>query len=153
MTNSSPTKAQLSTQLEALASQVANLTEQLAHAERQQLRQTLWLQGDEPRRSGTTQGGDAWVAFSGQYASRKEGEPRRYGAYKDFIAYGDIAEQVMAAYQDGDHLVSLTAYERPAPAREGEKRRFSDWVLTSFSAVPRTEPQPPAEATDEEIPF
>jgi len=149
---STPTKSQLSAELEQLAAQIEVLTEQLQESERVQLRQTLWLQGDEPRRSGTTQGGEPWAAFSGQYASRKEGEARRYGAYKDFIAYAELAEAVRAAYQAGDHLVSITAYERPCAPRGEDRRRFSDWVIISFSSVPRTEPQrePQGEALEAE---
>jgi hypothetical protein len=155
---STPTKADLTAQVSELASQVEQLTERLKEAERPHLRQILWLQGDEPRRSGRTQGGEHWAAFSGQYASRKEGEARRYGAYKDFIAYGDLALAVTEAYEAGDHLVSITAYERPCAPKEGDNRRFSDWVITSFNVVPRQGDQGEQsaqgfESSSEEIPF
>jgi hypothetical protein len=161
---STPTKADLAAQVDQLSQQIAELTERLTAAERVQLRQIVWLQGDDARRTGTTAGGQKWAAFSFQYASRKEGEPRRYGAYKDGIAYGELAEALVAAYDAGDHLVAITAYERPAAPKEGEKRRFSDWVITSLEVVPRaertaepeegdTEPQGYGEPSDEEVPF
>lgn len=158
MTNSTPTKAMLAEELALLTEQVTQLTEALEAAQRVQLRQTLWLQGEQPRRSGHTQGGDPWCAFSAQYASRKEGQPRIYGAYRDYVAYGEQAEAVLAAYAGGDHLVALEAYERPCAPRGEDKRRFSDFVVTAFAPVPRTEPtgEAPyadAEPTDEEVPF
>jgi hypothetical protein len=160
MTSSTPTKAAIAEALEAANAKLAELREQLEAAERVQLRQVLWLNGDEPRRQGHTAGDDLWVACSAQYATRRQGATRRdYGAYKDLIAYGEQAQALIDAYADGNHLVAITAYERPARPQEGEKRRFSDWVVTSVAPLERPQaPAEPAQAeqaepTDEEVPF
>jgi len=144
---SSITKAELQLLLEASEAQVAELKAALdaAHAgedsqrSRPHLSQFIWLQGTEPRRSGTDRKGQPYCFFSGQYARMDDQGKRTYGAYKDFSAFRGNAEAILAAYAAGNNLVFLECYEEPKEPREGDTRRFSDWNVVSVTVPPRPE--------------
>lgn len=166
------TLAQLTEQLQHANDEIAQLEQQLAVAlarleelesqapRRDQLEQSLWLQRTAPdeRWRGVTQNGTPYIKFSGQHARLDKASGRRdYGAYKDLVAYGEIAEQVSEIFDGQDRLVMVRAYERPWSNR-GQERR-SDWVVTHVSLISNGTQQPaaqtPAEAPAEEecLPF
>lgn len=144
------TKADLQQQLDVATSTIEELRQQLADLteaqarRRDHLEQVVWLQRDEPteEQRTPTAGGVPCLRFAAQYAGldRRTGR-RNFGAYKDFIAYGELAETLDAIFASGTRLVAITAYERPW-ANTARARR-SDWVVTSVTSIGR--PTEPAE--------
>jgi hypothetical protein len=156
------TKAQLETALAAAQARISELEAALAakpaeDGRRDQLEQTLWLQRNHPKHYGRFEDGTAWVQFGAQYARRnKEGTeafkddgPRTFGGYKNFIAYGDIAEAVLNAFGDESRLARICAYEKPwhgKPDASGYPTRNTEWAVTGFTLVQRVTPAAPAAA-------
>jgi len=162
------TKAQLEQQIldlqaELAAAQHANdelrqQSEATTPEKRDQLEQTVWLQTKTPGqdRRGWTQDGDRTLRFGAQYAALdKRSGQRLYGPYKNFIAYGALAQQVDEIFKGDSRLARIGAYERPStPSEDGTRR--SEWVLTAITVVPRVQPAAPApvaEPTSEPIAF
>lgn len=133
--------------------------------------QVVWLQRNAPQGDarGFTQGGKKFIKFGAQYSSLDErsGE-RMYGAWKNFRAYGELAEQIAEFFTGTDRLVRIEAFERPWRGRPPAGSQYptcnTEWVATGFSPMPRvdapaTTPQTAAstagygEPTDEEVPF
>jgi hypothetical protein len=176
MTSStSMTKAQLADQLAAAQLRISELEQQLSEMpetrrENNGLAQTVWLQAAAPTGEydkGTTTGGKRYIRFRAQFGrvDRESGE-RRYGARKEYVAYGDLATAVNDHFSSTeDRLVHIEAFERPYHGT-GERRneRHSEWVVTSFTPILRqapaeqqeeaaSEPQFAGEPSSEEVPF
>lgn len=158
---------ELSTALEAAERRIQEL-----EAERgDQLSQILWLQKTPPengtRRRGVTSGGTPYVQFGAQYGSlNKQTGVRLFGAWKNFVAYGELAEVIGEFFDSGsDRLARIGAYERPwhgqAQGPDGpQATRNSEWVVTRFEAIARVDTPPVREPegpdygyNDEEAPF
>jgi len=152
---------------EALALVEAAQTE--TRLESNRLEQTIWLQKNRPSKDwsrGTTQGGKPFIRFGGQFSrlDKASGE-RRFGDWKNYVAYGETAEAVEAAFKGSDRLAHVVCFEQPSHGTgERSLERYTDWVVTEFALVPRVERsedsgQPPAaaplqaEPTMDEIPF
>lgn len=172
------TKPQLQAQLdEALeriaeleAAQAEALAQEAAQAETRiesnRLEQTIWLQKNSPSKEwsrGITQGNKPFIRFGAQFSrlDKTTGE-RRFGAWKNYVAYGDVASQLEAAFAGTDRLAHMVAFEQPSHGAGNE--RYTEWVVTEFALVPRIEriepaatPEPaqgPAvEPSLEELPF
>lgn len=160
------TKIQLEAQLAALREELASVkaaAEETALAANRQIEalqqqqapspaaphldQVLWLQrkpltetgpGPEGRGNiGHTRQGTLTVRFGAQYASldKRTGE-RRFGEWRFYTAYGDMASQVIAFMAGPDRLAKIQAYEEPWASQEGADRR-SDWVVRGFTPIPR----------------
>lgn len=181
------TKAQLEAQVqdlqsslttfEVLQSELQQALERIEELERgstprnNDLAQVLWLQRNAPEGDarGFTQGGKKYLRFGAQYSSLDEQSGQRfYGAWKNFRAYGELAEQIAEFFQGSDRLVRIEAFERPwhgKPPAEGQyPTRNTEWIVTTFQPMPRvdapaTTPQTAAstagydEPTEDEIPF
>ena len=170
------TKSMLQTELDAALARIAELeaaqAETLALAETAQaeariesnrLEQTVWLQKNAPSKEwsrGTTQGGKPFIRFGAQFSrlDKTTGE-RRFGAWKNYVAYGDVASQLEAAFAGTDRLAHMVAFEQPSHGAGNE--RYTEWVVTEFALVPRIEPAatpapasaPVAEPSLAELPF
>lgn len=155
MATATLTKAQLEAVNAELEARVSELEQQLAGTEqtqRDQLVQRVWLQRQMPTNTperqvtGHTREGDLWMAFGAQYSSKDRTSGQRYyGAYKNLLAFGEVAEAAKAIFETGNRLVEIHAYERPQRA-EGSGPRRSDWVITSIAPVGETLPPAPAPA-------
>lgn len=175
MATATLTKAEILAQLEAAQARVSELEAAQAPEERRdQLVQRVWLQRQAPSNvegrpavRGYTREGDLWLTFGAQYASRDtQSGQRYYGAFKNLVAFGDIAEAAQAIFESGDRLVEIRAYERPV-RHDGPGARRSEWVLTSIQPLrtaPAQAPEAPAEQpvepagypeepSSEEVPF
>lgn len=158
---------ELSAALEAAERRIQEL-----EAERgDQLSQILWLQKNAPedntRRRGVTSGGTPYIQFGAQYGSlNKQTGVRLFGAWKNFVAYGELATAIGEFFDSGsDRLARIGAYERPwhgqAQGPDGpQATRNSEWVVTRFEAIARVDAPPVREPegpdygyTDEEVPF
>ena len=147
------TKAQLETALAAAQARIAELEAATQSAEateggrRDQLEQTLWLQRKGVNRQGVTGDGTPWVQFGAQYASVGKDGQRTFGAWKDFVAFGDMAETVLEAFGTDNRLARIGAYERPwhgKPDASGYPTRNTEWCVVQFSLVGRVTPPAPA---------
>lgn len=143
--------AELQAELSTSQQRADDLQQQIETAapapqQRDQLEQTVWLQTNAPdsdRRS-WTQDGDMIIRFGAQYAAldKRTGQ-RLYGPYKNFVAYGALAQQVNELFMGDSRLARIGAYERPSTPSENGTRR-SEWVLTTITVVPRVQPAAPA---------
>ena len=140
-----------------LEQQVADLQARLE--QRDELSQVVWL--NDRYTVARTQAGKTAIRFSAQ-KSVLRGESRSYGAYKNFVAYGEMAESIIPLLQSTERLARISAFE--SPWSDNSKR--SDWVVTELTIIPRVEPahseEPAApeqrvpfaqEPTDSEVPF
>lgn len=158
-----------------LEAALARIQELEAAAERppvsNELTQVLWLQKNAPtgERVGYTGNGSPFIAFGAQYGRMEERSGERvFGAWKNFRAYGDLAEAITAYFRGTDRLARITAFEKPWHGRPAEGTQYptrnSEWIVVGFEPMPRVDAQatgaqtaasvPGAlEPTDEEIPF
>jgi len=128
-----PTKAALEARITELEEQLASLNSQ----QRDHLVQLVWLQRQpplDPRDQGCTRDGVPFLRFAGQYAAldRKSGR-RQFGAYKNFIAFGPLADEAHLIFSGACRLVAISAYERPQANDQGPRR--SEWVLTAIRPI------------------
>lgn len=158
---------EMEARLQAALSRIAELEEQ--QLRKDQLDQVLWLQRNAPngKRQGVTPKGTPFISFGAQYGSLdKRSGTRVFGAWKNFTAYGPLAEAITEFFTTEDRLARITAYERPwhgqlAGADGPITTRNSEWVVVSFEPIARLdtppvrEPEAPfsAEPTTEEVPF
>lgn len=163
---------ELLTELEAANARIAELESG------EQLNQGLWLQKSHPEtldsrakeqgtweakkaKRGVTANDTSYIKFGAQYGSlNKKTGSRTYGAWKNFVAYGPLADEINEFFRTEDRLVRITAYERPWLGNDGT--RNTEWVVVSFqpiarldAAAPASEPVAPysAEPTSEVVPF
>jgi hypothetical protein len=133
-----PTKAALEARIAELEEQLASLNSQ----QRDHLVQLIWLQRQpplDPRDQGCTRDGVPYLRFAGQYAAldRQSGR-RQFGAYKNFIAFGPLADKAHLIFSGACRLVAISAYERPQANDQGPRR--SEWVLTAIRAITPASP-------------
>lgn len=158
---------ELLTELDAAKARIAELEQQAVPAE--QLNQVLWLQKNPPggKRIGRTADNTSFINFGAQYSYlNKKTNSRVFGAWKNFVAYGPLAEEIGEFFSTEDRLVRITAYERPwhgtvAGADGPTTTRNSEWIVVSFDPIARLDATAPAsepvvpfsEPTSEEVPF
>lgn len=149
----------------ANAAKIADLEQQIADLQarleqRDELSQVLWL--DNEYKGGRTKTGRSKVSFSAQ-KSVLRGDVRNYGAYKNFVAYGELADAIIPLLQSNERLARISAFE--SPYSDNSKR--SEWVVTEITVIPRVEPATgeehaapdhlhtpfDQEPTNEEVPF
>ena len=157
---------ELLAELEAAKARIAVLEA----APTEQLNQVLWLQKNPPgdRRIGRTADSTPYINFGAQYGYlSKKTNSRVFGAWKNFTAYGPLAEEISEFFRTEDRLVRITAYERPwhgtvVGADGPTTSRNSEWIVVSFdpiarldAASPVSEPEAPfsAEPTAAEVAF
>ena len=155
---------ELLSELEAAQARIAELEAG------EQLNQVLWLQRTSPQgaRRGVTPKGTSFIKFGAQYGSlSKATGSRSFGAWKNFVAYGELADAIDAFFCTEDRLVRITAYERPwhgtvAGAEGPVTTRNTEWVVVSFQPIARLDATSPvsepeaafsAEPTSEVAPF
>jgi len=161
----------LQSELQQALARIEELEQQGSTPRNNDLTQVVWLQKNAPQGDarGFTQAGKKFIKFGAQYSSLDEQSGQRfYGAWKNFIAYGQAAERIAEFFQGGDRLVRIEAFERPwhgkPPAGSQYPTRNTEWIVTAFQPMPRvdapaTTPQTAAstagygEPTDAEIPF
>jgi TolA-binding protein len=145
----------VSAEIQQLRQQVAQLQEQLET--RDELSQILWV-NDRQRSIGRTKNGKSFVRFSAQKSTKLDNGTRAYGAYKNFVAYGDMCAEVNRVFEGEERLVRINGFE--SPWLDNSKR--SDYVVTSIEVIARQEdPQGAVQPalpyaggpTDEKVPF
>jgi phosphoserine aminotransferase len=137
----------------AHVAKIADLEQQIADLQarleqRDELSQVLWLNNEY--KVGRTQAGKTKVSFSAQ-KSVLRGDVRNYGAYKNFVAYGELADAIVPLLQSNERLARVSGFE--SPWSDNSKR--SDWVVTEITIIPRVEPAASEEptATEQPVPF
>jgi hypothetical protein len=96
--------------------------------------QRLWI-GDRYE-IGRTQGNALKISFSGQVSAKLQDGTRVYGAYKNFVAYGDQAADAKDILEGTDRLVEIQAFEKPW----SNNSKKSDWIILSINPVQRSQP-------------
>jgi hypothetical protein len=156
MTSSIVTKATLSSDLEAAEARIAELEARLETAERAEVNTTVWV--NDRVTSDLTRSGKLVLKFSGQKSAKLQDGSRVYGAYWNFVAYGELAERFQELNAASEKLLRITAFE--SPWTNGARK--SDFVVTSLTPFERSEPASAGDApatpfsgepTDEEVPF
>jgi hypothetical protein len=137
----------------AHVAKIADLEQQITALQtrleqRDELSQVLWL--NDRYTVARTQGDRLKVRFSAQ-KSVLRGEHRSYGEYRNFVAYGELAETIIPMLQSTERLARISAFE--SPWSDNSKR--SDWVVTELTVIPRVEPAASEEpaATEQPVPF
>lgn len=136
-----------------LQQQIAQL--QLQLEQRDEFCQILWL--NDRRTIGTTKNGKPFVRFTAQKSTKLTNGSRAYGAYKNLVAYGEMADEVGAIFDNQERLVRISGFE--SPWLDNSKR--SDFVVTAIEIIAPLEGAPARQPaaygaegpTDEEIPF
>jgi hypothetical protein len=153
---STTTKVALSNELEIFQARVASLEDQISTMEQCEVRTTVWI--NDRITTDTTRSGKNLVKFSGQKSARNQDGTRVYGAYWNFVAYGDMADRFAELAADNQKLVTITAFE--SPWTNGARK--SDFVVLSITpfarpeAAPASEPGPAEDYGDahgDDIPF
>jgi L-arabinose isomerase len=163
------TKSQLQAQLDEAMARIAELEAQAeapaqpeeTRLESNSLQQIVWLQKNTPSKEwsrGVTAGGKPFLRFGAQFSrlDKATGE-RRFGGWKNYSAFGEVAEAIEAAFCGADRLAHIAAFEQPSHGTgERANERYTEWVVTHFNLIPRVEaaiPAPDLEPSLEEIPF
>lgn len=152
---------ELLTELEAAKARIAELESG------EQLNQGLWLQKTPPEtldsrakeqgtweankaKRGVTANGTSYIKFGAQYGSlNKKTGSRSFGAWKNFVAYGLLADEINEFFRTEDRLVRIGAYERPWHGNDGT--RNTEWVVVSFQPIARLDATTPV--SEPEVPF
>jgi hypothetical protein len=160
---------QLQGELEAALARVTELEK--TQPRDNTLAQVVWLQKSPPQgdKRGHTPKGIKFLRFGAQYSRLDEQSGTRfYGAWKNYCAYGVVAEAIAEFFQGSDRLVKLTAFEKPwhgAPLPGTVyPTRNSEWIVTAFEPMPRVDAEASApqtvaagevypDPTEDEIPF
>jgi len=137
---STTTKAALSNELEIFQARVASLEDQISTMEQCEVRTTVWI--NDRITTDTTRSGKNLVRFSGQKSARNQDGTRVYGAYWNFVAYGDMADRFAELAADNQKLVTITAFE--SPWTNGARK--SDFVVLSITPFARPEAAPASES-------
>lgn len=140
------------TELEAT---ISELQATIAEQQSCELRTTMWV--NDRIVCDTTKAGKAIVKFSAQKSVKTADGGRVYGAYMNFVCYGEMADRFHELAAAGEKLIAITAFE--SPWTNGARK--SDWVVLSLTPFARPEAAPAAEAaepfsgdpTDEEVAF
>ena len=83
--------------------------------------------------AGTTQDGKPSLKFTAQ-RSKKDREGKFIsGAWKNMLAYGDLATKAQELIDSGDLLLDFKAFESTSKGADG--RSYSDWVLLDVSST------------------
>jgi len=155
MTNATITKATLTSDLEVAEARISELEATIEQLQQMEVRTTVWI--NDRVTTDTTRSGKTVVKFSGQKSVKTQDGGRVYGAYWNFVAYGDMADRFAELAAAGEKLVTITAFE--SPWTNGARK--SDFVVLSLTPFERPEAGPAVQAaepfsqdpTDEEISF
>ncbi len=129
MTNATKTTANTAT----LEAHITELEAALKEANKYEMKSTLWL--SDLVTTGRTKSDRLVVKFSAQKGVKNADGCRIYGAYWNFVAYGDTAERFQELTAAGERLVTITAFE--SPWTNGARK--SDFVVLSITPYKRPE--------------
>ena len=126
------TKAKLQAQYEQLQADYDKLAKELAELQSVELNQRMWvtkrLDAESYYEEGTTEAGNPRLKFSTKRAKKDTRTGKFiYGAWKNMVAYGDLATKAKQLIDDGDHLLDFKAFESTYRGEDG--RAYSEWVL------------------------
>ena len=132
-----PTKAQLQDQNKQLTADYENLANYAAEFDGVELNQRMWVckrkDAETYYTAGTTQSDKLSMKFTAQ-RSKKDREGKFIsGAWKNMVAYGDLATKAQELIDSGDLLLDFKAFESTSKGADG--RSYSEWVLLDVSST------------------
>lgn len=133
-----PTKAQLQDQNVQLNADYDTLANYTAEFEGVELNQRMWvckrLDAESLYTAGTTEAGRPSLNFTAK-RSKKDGRTGKFvsGAWKNMVAYGDLATKAQQLIDSGDKHLDFKAFESTSKGADG--RSYSEWVLLDVSGT------------------
>ena len=103
-----------------------------------ELNQRMWvckrLDAESLYTTGTTEAGRPSLEFTAK-RSKKDGRTGKFvsGAWKNMVAYGDLATKAQQLIDSGDELLDFKAFE--STSKDADGRSYSEWVLLDVSGT------------------
>lgn len=131
------TKDQLQAKNEQLTAELEKCKEYIAWLETVDLNQRMWvckrLDAETYYTAGTTQDGKPSLKFTAQRSKKDRDGKFISGAWKNMVAYGDLATKAQELIDGGELLLDFKAFESTSKGADG--RSYSEWVLLDVSGT------------------
>ena len=132
-----PTKAQLQDQNVQLNADYDTLAKYAAEFDGVELNQRMWIckrkDAETYYTAGTTQSDKLSLKFTAQRSKKDRDGNFISGAWKNMVAYGDLATKAQELIDSGDMLLDFKAFESTYKGADG--RSYSEWVLIDVSST------------------
>ena len=132
-----PTKAQLLDQNVQLTADYNNLADYVAEFDGVELNQRMWVckrkDAETYYTAGTTQTDKLSLKFTAQRSKKDRDGKFISGAWKNMVAYGDLATKAQELIDGGELLLDFKAFESTSKGADG--RSYSEWVLLDVSGT------------------
>ena len=132
-----PTKAQLQDQNVQLTADYETLANYAAEFDGVELNQRMWIckrkDAETYYTAGTTQSDKLSLKFTAQRSKKDRDGNFISGAWKNMVAYGDLATKAQELIDGGELLLDFKAFESTSKGADG--RSYSDWVLLDVSST------------------
>ena len=132
-----PTKAQLQDQNVQLTADYETLANYAAEFDGVELNQRMWvckrLDAETYYTAGTTQSDKLSLKFTAQRSKKDRDGKFISGAWKNMVAYGDLATKAQELIDGGELLLDFKAFESTSKGADG--RSYSEWVLLDVSGT------------------
>ncbi|MAP25185.1 MAG: hypothetical protein CMM87_06625 [Rickettsiales bacterium] len=132
-----PTKAQLQDQNVQLTAAYENLADYAAEFDGVELNQRMWVckrkDAETYYTAGTTQSDKLSLKFTAQRSKKDRDGKFISGAWKNMVAYGDLATKAQELIDGGELLLDFKAFESTSKGADG--RSYSEWVLLDVSGT------------------
>lgn len=132
-----PTKAQLLDQNVQLTADYETLADYAAEFDGVELNQRMWVckrkDAETYYTAGTTQTDKLSLKFTAQRSKKDRDGKFISGAWKNMVAYGDLATKAQELIDGGELLLDFKAFESTSKGADG--RSYSEWVLLDVSGT------------------
>lgn len=132
-----PTKAQLQDQNVQLTAAYETLADYAAEFDGVELNQRMWVckrkDAETYYTAGTTQSDKLSLKFTAQRSKKDRDGKFISGAWKNMVAYGDLATKAQELIDGGELLLDFKAFESTSKGADG--RSYSEWVLLDVSGT------------------
>ena len=131
------TKDQLQAKNEQLTAELEECKEYIAWLETVDLNQRMWvckrLDAETYYTADTTKDGKPSLKFTAQRSKQDRDGKFISGAWKNMVAYGDLATKAQELIDGGELLLDFKAFESTSKGADG--RSYSEWVLLDVSGT------------------
>lgn len=132
-----PTKAQLQEENVQLTADYDTLADYAAEFDGVELNQRMWVckrkDAETYYTAGTTQTDKLSLKFTAQRSKKDRDGKFVSGAWKNMVAYGDLATKAQELIDGGELLLDFKAFESTSKGADG--RSYSEWVLLDVSGT------------------
>ena len=132
-----PTKAQLLDKNVQLTADYETLADYAAEFNGVELNQRMWVckrkDAETYYTAGTTQTDKLSLKFTAQRSKKDRDGKFISGAWKNMVAYGDLATKAQELIDGGELLLDFKAFESTSKGADG--RSYSEWVLLDVSGT------------------